>query len=160
MGLRKGNFTGRLSRTGPMTAGMRGTGEDFSHEALPPYGPTRSEQSAREPLASRVSPIGMEHGAADPSYLVSSLSRGHTDTAWPKAPSLTHCFSINYLAWTKVPDIQNHFFFQESYSKKALEGLSQETVKSCLFLCSSMRSWNNPNRLRYPLLHSSNQLPP
>lgn len=34
---------------------------------------------------------------ADLSYLVSSLFRGQTDTAWPRVPNINHIVSINDL---------------------------------------------------------------
>lgn len=39
---------------------------------------------------------------ADLSYSVSSLSRGQTVSLWPRAPTINHIVSINYLAWAKT----------------------------------------------------------
>ena len=42
--------------------------------------------------------LGMENSfITDLSYLVSSLFRGQTDTAWPRVPNINHIVSINDL---------------------------------------------------------------
>lgn len=81
----------------------------------------------------------------DCSYSVSCASKGQTNTARPKAPTINHIISINYLGWPKAP-------YQAGYSKD-LEVISQETVKGQSFIWY-MKSLNNPGLLVNPLLHN------
>lgn len=101
--------------------GMRQTEEDFSATICDNMQSTVNQGA----LVSRAGHRGMEH------HLGGSPSRDLSDTAWPKAHIRNHFFSINYLAWRKVPNIQKPLC-QEQYSK-GLEGISQEMVKSQSF---------------------------
>lgn len=38
------------------------------------------------------------------SFSVPSPSRGHTATAWPKAPTISHLVGVDSPVWPKAPD--------------------------------------------------------
>lgn len=63
---------------------------------------------------------------------VSSPSRGWTDIMWPKAPTLNHIVSMDYLVW---PTTSGKHLYQSGHSK-SLEVTSQVPVKGQSFKCA------------------------